>query len=152
MQNSLISHYVRIAISPQIGVNTGSGKERIRGKQPPPLLCASPSKLPTLVLHQGSGGVEFVREGCEENPTGAIASCLGKGGRQKTVLCKYTKWPASSVPASRGRGNEQARGWETNTASTNRGHREAWKGDEGLEGNQCEKWERGAELLKVRKK
>lgn len=95
MQNSLISHYVRIAISPQIGVNTGSGKERTRGKQPPPLLFASPSKLPTLVLHQGSGGVEFVREGCEENRTGAIASCLREGGRQKTVVCKYTKWPAS---------------------------------------------------------
>lgn len=100
MQNSLISHYVRIAISPQIAVNIGGGNERTRGKQPPPLLFASPNKLPTLVLHQGSGGVKFVREGCEENPTGVTAaSRLGEGGRQRTVVCKYTKWPASSVPA-----------------------------------------------------
>ncbi|MEJ1277501.1 hypothetical protein NN561_008418 [Cricetulus griseus] len=83
---------LRIAISPQIAVNIGGGNERTRGKQPPPLLFASPNKLPTLVLHQGSGGVKFVREGCEENPTGVTAaSRLGEGGRQRTVLQETVK-------------------------------------------------------------
>lgn len=75
MQSSLISHYVRIAISLQIGVNICGARGRAFGKRQPPhssffffFLLASPSKLQTLVLHGGSGGVEFVREGCEKTP------------------------------------------------------------------------------------
>lgn len=132
MQNSLISHYVRIAISPQIGVNAGSGEERTEEGSPHPCFFASPSKLPTLVLHQGSGGVEFVREGCEENPTGAIASCLGEGGRQKTVVCKYTQWPASLCqPEGEGERSDRARGWEAVAAST-RAILKSGRGEEGI--------------------
>lgn len=91
--------FVSIAVSPQIVVNIGGGNERAEESSPRPCVLQAPASSPTLVLHQGSGGVEFVREGCEENPTGAIASRLGEGGRQRTVVCKYAKWPASSVPA-----------------------------------------------------
>lgn len=70
VQSSLISHYVRIAISPQIGVNICGARGRASGKQQPPPapFYASPSKLQTLALHWGSGGVEFVTEGCEKTP------------------------------------------------------------------------------------
>lgn len=96
--------FVRIAVSPQIVINIGGGNERAEESSPRPCVLQAPASSPTLVLHQGSGGVEFVREGCEENPTGAIASRLGEGGRQRTVVCKYAKWPASSVPAKSGGG------------------------------------------------
>lgn len=76
-----------------------------------------------------------MREGCEENPTGAIASCLGEGGRQKTVVCKYTKWPASSVPAGSGRRKERAWRWETNALQRQPGPSEVGKGGERLEGS-----------------
>lgn len=54
VQNSLISHYVRIAISPQIAVNIGGGGERTRGKQPPPpSFMQAPASSPRLFCTKG---------------------------------------------------------------------------------------------------
>lgn len=68
MQSSLISHYVRIAVFPQIGFNMCSARGRALGRQQAPHFSASPSKLQTLVLRWASGGVEFARGGGEKTP------------------------------------------------------------------------------------
>lgn len=99
MQNSLISHLLELPSPHRLPLTLAVAVNGPEESSPHPCILQAPASSPTLVLHQGSGGVEFVREGCEENPTGAIASRLGEGGRQRTAVCKYAKWPASSVPA-----------------------------------------------------
>lgn len=90
MQNSLISHLLELPSPHRLPLTLAVAMNGPEESSPHPCVLQAPASSPTLVLHQGSGGVEFVREGCEENPTGAIASRLGEGGRQRT---------ASSVPA-----------------------------------------------------
>jgi hypothetical protein len=130
-------------------------KNGLEESAPPPPFC-KPQQAPPpppLVLHQGSGGVEFVREGCEENRTGAIASCLREGGRQKTVVCKYTKWPASVCqPEGGGDPSKPEAGKPGIAASTGAILKPGGGGGVRTWGEQCEKWGKGSELLRVGKK